>query len=167
MTSRSSVGMPSSHPGSRVRRVMPPRHAPGTYEAEYSPVAVDGDTVVATGTSRYRERPGGPVVRTYENCFVMRFDGEGRCRVHRVLSPPPVIGTSIERSAQLCEMNAHGGNPDARRRVGQGRRSKAVVSGSSLSAMGAAANRSASAALISRWRVRKARSSNRYAAASR
>ena len=56
------------------------RDAPGTYEAEYSPVAVDGDTVVATGTSRYREVPGGPVVRTYENCFVMRFDGEGRCR---------------------------------------------------------------------------------------
>jgi ketosteroid isomerase-like protein len=56
------------------------RDAPGTYEAEYSPVAVDGDVVVATGTSRYREAPGGPVVRTYENCFVMRFDGEGRCR---------------------------------------------------------------------------------------
>ena len=56
------------------------RDAPGTYDAEYSPVAVDGDTVVATGTSRYREVPGGPVVRIYENCFVMRFDGEGRCR---------------------------------------------------------------------------------------
>ena len=56
------------------------RDAPGTYEAVYSPVAVDGDVVVATGTSRYREAPGGPVVRTYENCFVMRFDGEGRCR---------------------------------------------------------------------------------------
>ena len=56
------------------------RDAPGTYEAEYSPVAVDGDTVVATGTSRYREVPGGPIVRTYENCFIMRFDGEGRCR---------------------------------------------------------------------------------------
>lgn len=56
------------------------RDTPGTYEAEYSPVAVDGDTVVATGTSRYRELAGGPVVRTYENCFVMRFDGEGRCR---------------------------------------------------------------------------------------
>ena len=56
------------------------RDAPGTYEAEYSPVAVDGDTVVATGTSRYREVPGGPVVRVYENCFIMRFDGEGRCR---------------------------------------------------------------------------------------
>jgi ketosteroid isomerase-like protein len=56
------------------------RDAPGTYDAVYSPVAVDGDVVVATGTSRYREAPGGPVVRTYENCFVMRFDGEGRCR---------------------------------------------------------------------------------------
>jgi hypothetical protein len=43
------------------------RDAPGTYDAEYSPVAVDGDTVVATGTSRYREVPGGPVVRIYEN----------------------------------------------------------------------------------------------------
>lgn len=56
------------------------RDAPGTYEAEYSAVAVDGDTVVATGTSRYHDEPGGPVVRTYENCFVMRFDIEGRCR---------------------------------------------------------------------------------------
>jgi hypothetical protein len=56
------------------------RDAPGTYEAEYSPVAVDGDTVVATGTSRYREVPDAPIVRTYENCFIMRFDGEGRCR---------------------------------------------------------------------------------------
>lgn len=56
------------------------RDAPGTYEAEYSPVAIDGDTVVATGTSRYRDVPGGPFVRIYDNCFVLRFDGEGRCR---------------------------------------------------------------------------------------
>jgi ketosteroid isomerase-like protein len=56
------------------------RDAPGTYEAEYSPVAVDGDVVVATGSSRYSDVPGGPVVRTYDNCFVMRFDDEGRCR---------------------------------------------------------------------------------------
>jgi hypothetical protein len=53
---------------------------PGTYEAEYSPVAIDGDTVVATGTTRYREAAGGPITRIYDNCFVMRFDGEGRCR---------------------------------------------------------------------------------------
>ena len=56
------------------------RDAPGTYEASYHPVAVDGDTVVATGTSRYRDITGGPVVRTYDNCFVIRFDPEGRCR---------------------------------------------------------------------------------------
>jgi ketosteroid isomerase-like protein len=56
------------------------RDAPGTYEASYSPVAIDGDTVVATGSSRYRDLPDGPVVRTYDNCFILRFDGNGRCR---------------------------------------------------------------------------------------
>jgi len=56
------------------------RDAPGTYAARYKPVAVDDDVVVATGTSSYRERPDGPIVRVYDNCFVMRFDTEGRCR---------------------------------------------------------------------------------------
>jgi hypothetical protein len=35
---------------------------------------------VATGTSRYRELSGEPVIRTYENCFAIGFDSEGRCR---------------------------------------------------------------------------------------
>ncbi len=56
------------------------RDAPGTYAAHYQPVAVDGDVVVATGTSSYRERPDGEIVRVYHNCFVMRFDADGRCR---------------------------------------------------------------------------------------
>jgi ketosteroid isomerase-like protein len=56
------------------------RDALGTYAAQYEPVAVDGDVVVATGTSSYRERPDGPVVRVYDNCFVMRFDADGNCR---------------------------------------------------------------------------------------
>ena len=56
------------------------RDAPGTYSARYTPVAVDGDVVVATGTSSYSEQPDGPIVRIYHNCFVMRFDNEGRCR---------------------------------------------------------------------------------------
>jgi ketosteroid isomerase-like protein len=56
------------------------RDEPDTYDAAYAPVAVDGDLVVATGTSRYRETPDGPVVRVYDNCFVMRFDNAGRCR---------------------------------------------------------------------------------------
>lgn len=53
---------------------------PGTYEAAYSPFAVDGELVVATGTSTYYDRPGGEVERIYDNCFVMRFDEAGRCR---------------------------------------------------------------------------------------
>ncbi len=56
------------------------RDAPGTYDGDYAPVAVDGDVVVATGTSSYRDEPGGRVTQTFANCFVMRFDGEGRCR---------------------------------------------------------------------------------------
>lgn len=56
------------------------RDDPGTFEASYSPVAVDGDVVVATGTSTYRKVPGGPVDRVYGNCFVMHFDSAGRCR---------------------------------------------------------------------------------------
>ena len=56
------------------------RDAPGTYSARYAPVAVDDDVVVAMGTSSYSERPDGPIVRVYHNCFVMRFDAEGRCR---------------------------------------------------------------------------------------
>jgi hypothetical protein len=56
------------------------RDEPGTYEASYRAFAVDGDAAVATGTSSYREEPGGPIVRVYDNCFVMRFDSEGRCR---------------------------------------------------------------------------------------
>lgn len=55
------------------------RDEPGTYEATYSPVAVDGDVVVATGSSTYFERPGGPVDKVYDNCFIMRFDESGRC----------------------------------------------------------------------------------------
>lgn len=56
------------------------RDEPGTYQAAYTPVAVAGDVVVATGISTYFASPGGPVDRVYDNCFVMRFDDAGRCR---------------------------------------------------------------------------------------
>jgi ketosteroid isomerase-like protein len=56
------------------------RDAEGTYDASYEPVAVDGDVAVATGSSTYFESPGGPVEKVYDNCYVMRFDAEGRCR---------------------------------------------------------------------------------------
>jgi ketosteroid isomerase-like protein len=53
---------------------------PGTYDALYRPVAVEGAVAVAVGSSSYRERPDGPVVQVFDNCFVLRFDADGRCR---------------------------------------------------------------------------------------
>jgi SnoaL-like domain len=53
---------------------------PGAYDATYEPVAIDGEVAVATGSSTYFAEPGGPIDRIYDNCFVIRFDAEGRCR---------------------------------------------------------------------------------------
>jgi ketosteroid isomerase-like protein len=56
------------------------RDEPGTYDASYTAVAVDGDTAVAVGTSTYADEPGGAPSRVYHNCYVIRFDDDGRCR---------------------------------------------------------------------------------------
>jgi ketosteroid isomerase-like protein len=56
------------------------RDEPGTYDASYRAVAVDGDVAVAVGTSSYADEPGGPTSRVYDNCYVIRFDAAGRCR---------------------------------------------------------------------------------------
>lgn len=56
------------------------RDEPGTYEASYRAVAVEGDVAVAVGTSTYSDQPGGAPTRVYHNCYVMRFDDDGRCR---------------------------------------------------------------------------------------
>ena len=54
------------------------RDEPGSYDAAYEPFAVDGASAVATGTSTYTG-PDGSVRAVYDNCFVMRFDPDGRC----------------------------------------------------------------------------------------
>ena len=56
------------------------RDAPGTYEASYEPVAVDGRRRGGNRHQHLCKEPGGPVDIVYDNCFVMRFDDEGRCR---------------------------------------------------------------------------------------
>lgn len=48
---------------------------PGTWEAEYHPVAVDGDTAVSVGESRYPVRG-----EAYSNVFICKFDDDGKCR---------------------------------------------------------------------------------------
>jgi hypothetical protein len=40
---------------------------------------VEGNVAVATGSSSYLASPGGAVEKVFDNCFVMRFDGDGRC----------------------------------------------------------------------------------------
>jgi ketosteroid isomerase-like protein len=55
------------------------RDEPGTYDASYRAVAADGDVAVAVGSSSYSSKPGGPVERVFDNCFVLRFDSAGRC----------------------------------------------------------------------------------------
>ena len=56
------------------------RDEPGIYDGSYRAVAVDGDVAVAVGKSTYTEGPDGPVAEVYDNCFLLRFDAEGRCR---------------------------------------------------------------------------------------
>jgi ketosteroid isomerase-like protein len=49
---------------------------PGTFEARYACFAVDGDAAVATGASTYSAPDG---TRVFDNVFLLRFDGDGRC----------------------------------------------------------------------------------------
>ena len=52
------------------------RDAEGSYEGAYEPLVVAGDIAIATGTSIYRD---GDETRIYDNCFILRFDDDGRC----------------------------------------------------------------------------------------
>jgi ketosteroid isomerase-like protein len=53
---------------------------PGTYDAKYEVVAIDGDTHVANGWSRYFTGPGGDKRDEYFNVYICKFDADGRCR---------------------------------------------------------------------------------------
>lgn len=53
----------------------PGRDPEGTYDGVYAVAVIEGDLAVVTGTSMYTDPP---VV--YDNCWLVRFDEEGRCR---------------------------------------------------------------------------------------
>jgi hypothetical protein len=57
--------------------------APGTYDGQYHPIAVEGNTAVANGRSYYFEADGKTPKREFDNIFVLRFDDEGRCAEFR------------------------------------------------------------------------------------
>lgn len=57
------------------------KDVPGTYEGRYEPVAIEGDLTVANGRSRYfKDATKAELIREYDNLFLIRFDGQGRCR---------------------------------------------------------------------------------------
>jgi uncharacterized protein (TIGR02246 family) len=55
---------------------------PGSWSAEYHPVAVEGDTAIANGRSRYFQPDGSPRTE-YDNIFPIRFAQDGRCAEFR------------------------------------------------------------------------------------
>jgi hypothetical protein len=52
---------------------------PGTYDAHYEPLAIDGENHVASGWSRYFAADGS-LRDEYWNVYLCRFDADGRCR---------------------------------------------------------------------------------------
>jgi len=55
------------------------RDAPGTYDAGYAPLVVEGRRAVATGRSRYFAADGASLVREFRNAFVLAFNADGEC----------------------------------------------------------------------------------------
>lgn len=56
---------------------------PDAFHAEYEPLIVAGDVVVAQGFSRYFTADRSRVDREYANVFVLRFAPDGRCSEYR------------------------------------------------------------------------------------
>jgi hypothetical protein len=57
--------------------------APGTYDARYEPVIIEGNRAVTNGRSRYFEQDGSTFKTEWDNIFILRFDDEGRCAEYR------------------------------------------------------------------------------------
>jgi hypothetical protein len=58
--------------------------APGTFEANYKPIAIDGDMAVVNGRSRYfKDSSRTEPTNEWDNLFVIEFDQAGRCRSFR------------------------------------------------------------------------------------
>ncbi len=55
------------------------RDQPGSFEAEYTPLAVEDSSAVAHGRTRYFKADGKTIERQYDNLFVLQFDDNGRC----------------------------------------------------------------------------------------
>ena len=58
--------------------------APGTFAANYAPIAVDGEVAVVNGRSTYfKDSSRTEMTKEWDNVFVIAFDKDGRCRSFR------------------------------------------------------------------------------------
>jgi SnoaL-like domain len=58
--------------------------APGTFEGNYEPIAIDGEVAVVQGRSRYfKDSSRSELTKEWDNIFVIEFDKDGRCRSFR------------------------------------------------------------------------------------
>lgn len=57
---------------------------PGTFEAAYQPIAIDGDVAVVNGRSRYfKDSSRRELTKEWDNIFVIEFDKERKCSSFR------------------------------------------------------------------------------------
>lgn len=54
------------------------RDPAGSWQATYQPIAIDDDLAVVTGRTVYLDAGGSPR-EEFWNCWVLRFDDDGRC----------------------------------------------------------------------------------------
>jgi ketosteroid isomerase-like protein len=52
------------------------RDSPGSWEARYEPVLIEGDRAIATGETTYSNG------RRFSNLWELRFDADGRCSAY-------------------------------------------------------------------------------------
>lgn len=79
----------------------------GSWEADYTPMLLDGHRAVVTGKTRYAEG------NTYSNLFLVDFGSEGRCSAfaewymrHPVASPVNVGAYELEEDSILLRASA-------------------------------------------------------------
>jgi ketosteroid isomerase-like protein len=81
---------------------------PGTYDASYEPVLVEGNRAMAVGRSIYYEDDGTTVNAEWSNVFLLTFDDEGRCSQYEewYFEKPETLDGQGEDEEQQVTRNA-------------------------------------------------------------
>ncbi len=55
------------------------RDPPGSFDAHYEPLLIEGDRAVTHGRSRYFQADGATLKTEFDNIFILRFTPTGQC----------------------------------------------------------------------------------------